>query len=549
MEMTYPSEAIFWYIQELTAGIIAESGIPSDRYHLGKIIHRSLKDAPDHILQIDGANGEKDTFKSALERSKQCAKAFRSLGLKYQDVIVIMAPNHINLVIPMYAALFNGIQVACVDMTLGVTELQDSFKCNTPKAVFCQSSNVETVREALKLLNNPAQIIVFDKNEQYESFHQFLEKYGQDTAENDFKPADFDPAITNAILMPTSGSTGTPKTAVLTHKNILVGFPHVLSVCTNFPTPFKITIVISPIQWVSAVFQFIMGPILRFTRVQTSSSLTAEHVRYLINKYKPEYTITSPTFLTTLIMPGREKCDFTSFQWLMVGGSNVTEKLIEDTKKLMPKTHVRICYGITEGSGMIFNFAYAPAGSVGFPTGHFQYKLTDPTTDEEILTHNLTGELRLKGPALFKCYYNNPVMTKATFDDDGWFKTGDLFYRDEHHNYYYVDRLKLLLKYRNHQVSPVEIESVIIKHPGVLDVAVTGIPDPECGDLPVALVILEDGHKVTAQEIKDLVKESLTDTKQLRGGVFFLKEFPTTSTSKLDRVKLKELAKILSIGQ
>ncbi|CAH1640981.1 unnamed protein product [Spodoptera littoralis] len=80
-----------------------------------------------------------------------------------------------------------------------------------------------------------------------------------------------------------------------------------------------------------------------------------------------------------------------------------------------------------------------------------------------------------------------------------------------------------------------------MKHPGVLQVAVTGIPDRECGDLVVACVVPKPGCSPTAQEIKNLVKDSLTDSKQLRGGVIFLKELPTTSTSKINRQKLKEM--------
>nr|XP_034828160.1 luciferin 4-monooxygenase-like isoform X2 [Maniola hyperantus] len=505
--MTHPvSNAVFWYIEELTAKIVAETGIPSDRYHLGKILLRSLKDAPDHILQIDGATDEKDTFKSALERSIRCATAFRNLGLKYQDVIVILAPNHINLVIPIYAALFLGLRVAGMDMTLGVDELQDSFQCCVPKIIFCQSSKVQTVQQALSKLKMTAQIISFDKSDDCLSLSKLLDEYAcTDTTVENFK-----------------------------------------NNRTIFPTPFKLGLLVSPIQWLSSTFQFILGPILRFTRLQTSSPMTPEHVYSMINKYKPDFTLMSPTFLTTLLKPGdRDKCDFSSLEYILVGGSVVTKELLQEMQKIMPKSHIKLAYGMTEVTGFVMDSSYSPFGSVGAPMPVLQCKLVDPISNEVINKPNVPGEMRVKGPTVFQGYYNNPEMTKEAFDEDGWLKSGDILYRDEYHNYYFYDRIKMLLKYRNHQVSPVEIESVIIKHPGVLDVVVTGIPDAECGDLPVALVILRDGHNVTAQEIKDLVKESLTDSKQLRGGVIFVKEFPTTSTTKVDRMKLKEWAKTL----
>ncbi|XP_052739286.1 luciferin 4-monooxygenase-like [Bicyclus anynana] len=550
--MRHPSSnAVYSYIEELSYNVVAKTGKPSDRYHVGKILLQSLKDAPSNkILQIDGTTGEEDTFKSALERSTRCATAFRNLGLQYQDVILIMAPNHINLVIPMYAALFLGIKVAGVDMTLGVNELQHTFKCCVPKIVFCQNSKIETVQEALNLQNISAHIITFNENNDILSLSKFLDQYGGQEAPENFLPAEFNPVETYAFLVTTSGSTGLPKTAALSHKNVIMSFPLLMTIRTEFPTPVKLGLVVSPIQWLSSTFSFIMGPILRYTRLQTSSLPTPEHVHSLINKYRPDFANMSPTFLISLLKTGeQEKCDFSCLQYMLVGGSVVTADLLEEMQKINPKLKIGVVYGLTETTGAVFDSAYSPIKSVGRPMPFLQYKLVDPTTNEEINEANVPGELLLKGPTIFKGYYNNPEMTAAAFNEDGWLKSGDILYRDEYYNYYFYDRIKMILKYKSHQVSPVEIESVIIKHPGVLDVAVTGIPDAECGDLPVALVILRDGHKVTAQEIKALVKESLTDSKQLRGGVIFVEELPTTSTSKLDRIKLKELAKILKREQ
>ncbi|XP_034827838.1 luciferin 4-monooxygenase-like [Maniola hyperantus] len=547
--MTHPvSDAVFWYIEELTAKIVAETGIPSDRYHLGKIILRSLKDAPEYILQIDGATDEKDTFKSALERSIRCATAFRNLGLKYQDVIVILAPNHINLVIPIYAALFLGLRVAGMDMTLEVGELQDTFQCCVPKIIFCQSSKVQNVQQALSKLKTTAQIISFDEpfqSDHCSSFSSLLDEYGGDTTVENFIPAEFDPVDTDALLLTTSSSTGPPKAAILSHKNIMMGFPLLMNNRTKFPTPVKLALLLSPIQWLSSNLQFILGPILRFTRLQTSSPMTPEHVYSLINKYRPDFSLTNPAFLRLLLKPGnREECNFSSLEYVMIGGNVVDKELLQETQKIMPKSHIKLAYGMTEVSGVVLDSSYSPFGSVGAAMPVMQCKLVDPISNEEINKPNVLGEMRVKGPTVFQGYYNNPEMTKAAFDEDGWFKSGDILYRDEYHNYYFYDRIKMLLRYKYDTLSPVAIESVIRKHPGVLDVVVTGILDAECGDLPVALV-LRNGHNVTAQEIKDLVKESLTDSKQLRGGVIFVKEFPTTSSTKVDRMKLREWAKTL----
>ncbi|XP_013167421.1 PREDICTED: luciferin 4-monooxygenase-like isoform X2 [Papilio xuthus] len=540
----HASDAVFWYLNELGSRVVAKTGIPSDRQHLGKLILQSLKDAPDFVMQVDGGTGKSDTFQDALERSVACANAFRAIGLKADDVIVLMAPNHNDLAISAYAALYLGLIVAGVDMTLGIKELEDAFTITSPKVIFCESEKAQDVAEACRNLKLYARIVTFSNGGKYNSFSEFLAKYGNNSSVEEFKAADLDPEKSSCWLLSTSGTTGAPKYATLTHTNIIMGFPNLWIMSSTFPTPVRSALVTSPVQWLSAIFTLILSPILRFTRIQSSLNVTREHAYYLINKYKPTYAIFSPPMATTLTKPEEcDKCDFSCFKTLLLGGSAVLQTLLENVKKIATEAEVYVVYGFSEIGSFAFNFVSPPPGSVGRPLAYLQHRLIDPDTQEDILEPNKTGELWVKGPVIFKGYYKNPEATAETFLNDGWIKSGDLFYRDENWNYFFVDRLKMLLKYRNHQISPTEIESVIIKHPGVLDVAVTGIPDNDCGDLAVACVVPQANCTVTAQEIKDLVKESLTDMKQLRGGVIFMKQLPLTSTSKVNRAVLKKIVR------
>ncbi|KAI5638729.1 AMP-binding enzyme domain-containing protein [Phthorimaea operculella] len=285
------------------------------------------------------------------------------------------------------------------------------------------------------------------------------------------------------------------------------------------------------------------SPILRYTRLQSTLPLTRDHAYHLINTYKPTQAILSPTLMLTLIKsPEREECDFTCFDLLLMGGSKTPPDLIEEFKTISPDTETCDVYGMSELTCIAFQPDEPPPGSCGKPLGCFQYRIVDITTQEDVMEPNEQGELWIKGPSIIKEYYHNPEATEEAFSEDGWFKTGDIFYRDENYNFFFVERFKLLLKYMSYHVSPIEVENVIRQHPEVLDVAVTGIPDPECGDLPVACVVRSDGAEVTAQDIKDLVKETLQDAKQLRGGVIFVDAIPMTASTKVHRRKLKEMA-------
>ncbi|XP_063896475.1 luciferin 4-monooxygenase [Helicoverpa armigera] len=533
-------DAIHLYMSEITSRLVAKTGIPSDRYHIGKLFLQSLKEAPDFVSQIDGGTGESETNGSVLDRSIRCAISLTALGLKKGDVMVLMGPNHLHYCIPHNAALFLGIMVACIDDTLNVNELQQLFHTNRPKIIFGQNKRTSDIEKAVDQAGIAAKIVTFDEGDKHDTLAKLLEVPNKKAIE-EFKATDFDPEETVAYLTSTSGTTGVPKTAMLTHKNIITGMPYIWTVFTKFPTPTKLVIVTSPGQWLSAGFHYLFSPILRYTRLQTSSPVTPEHFGDMVTKYRPSYIIISPNLMTTMI--AHAKCDFTCFECIFLGGSAVSQELIDEMKRISKAEHVYGVYGMSELSGTAVQHDYDPLpGSSGRPIGAVELKIVDPTTLQVITEPNVPGELWARGPSVFKGYHNNPEATKEALTDDGWLRSGDIFYRDHSWNLFFVERYKLLLKYRNHQVSPVEIENVIAKHPGVFQVAVTGIPDKECGDLVVACVVPKPGCSPTAQEIKDLVKESLTDTKQLRGGVIFMKQLPLTSSSKTNRKALKELA-------
>ncbi|XP_035448037.2 luciferin 4-monooxygenase-like [Spodoptera frugiperda] len=532
------NEVMAPYLDKLGDRVVANSGIPSDRYHLGKLIFQSIKDDPDLVMQIDGRTGESETNASVLKRTIRCATAFRNLGVNTGDVIVLMGANHLDLAVPLYAALYQGIATATIDRTLLVGELEATFNNLKPKIVFCQSEKVSDVQKAIAQANLNSKVISFDPTPDAMSFSKMMGTYGEEIDVNDFKLADFDPQETIAYLVSTSGTTGLPKSAIITHMNMSIGGGYIFPQAKQFP-PVRSVLIVAPLQWLSALVNFVMGPIFQYGRIQSSVPvLTTPHILELIKKYEPRFMISSPPMMTALM---KANCDFSCYDVLYLGGSAVPREMIEELRRLNPKTYIVDVYGMSEVGSMALANNACPLGSSGKPMAHIKYKLVDVDTGAEVTEPHKRGELWIQIPGYFKGYYNNPEATAEVLTEDKWFKTGDMMYRDEEWNFFFVERIKLLLKYKNHQISPVELEAVIRQHPGVLDVAVTSLTDPDDGDLPVACVVQRPGFQVTADEIKNLVKEKLTDTKHLRGGVMFLNELPLTQSTKVHRRKLKEL--------
>jgi len=144
-----------------------------------------------------------------------------------------------------------------------------------------------------------------------------------------------------------------------------------------------------------------------------------------------------------------------------------------------------------EGSGKIF-------------PGFFS-KVIDPET-QETLDEGQIGEICFKSEQVMMHYWNDPENTSKTIDQDGWMHTGDIGYYDEKDRLHVVDRLKELIKYKGYQVSPSEIEGLLLSHPAVKDAAVTGKPDEYSGEVPMAFIVKKPGANITAQDIQEFVK-------------------------------------------
>lgn len=161
-----------------------------------------------------------------------------------------------------------------------------------------------------------------------------------------------------------------------------------------------------------------------------------------------------------------------------------------------------------------------------------------------ISTHNTPGELYIRGPTVTPGYYDNPMANKATFDADDWLRTGDIAtYNFETRKWYIIGRRKDMIKVQGFQVSPSEIEAVLLMHPGVEDVAVVGIVGVGCersrSEQPRAYVVPLPGDKTISEEsLRLYVAERLSKYKHLSGGVEFVDAIPRNASGKILRQNL-----------
>lgn len=147
--------------------------------------------------------------------------------------------------------------------------------------------------------------------------------------------------------------------------------------------------------------------------------------------------------------------------------------------------------------------------TVGIPLPGFLSKIVDFET-QETLEIGQVGEICFKGEQLMLGYWNNSEATQQIIDYDGWLHTGDVGYFDDKGRIYVVDRIKELIKYKGYQVSPSEIETVLLSHPAVKDAAVTARADERNGEIPMAFIVKQPSATITGQDLQDFVKRELS---------------------------------------
>jgi acyl-CoA synthetase (AMP-forming)/AMP-acid ligase II len=186
-----------------------------------------------------------------------------------------------------------------------------------------------------------------------------------------------------------------------------------------------------------------------------------------------------------------------------------------------------------------------PTGSVGNLLPSMAIKFMN---GEDEVQAGEQGEIWIKGPNICKGYYKNPKATAESINREGWYRTGDVGYIDRHSNIFITDRMKELIKYNGYQVSPAQLEGLLLGHPAVNDVAVIGVYSKEkATELPRAYVMVAKGYasgKELEIEIIKWMGEKVSPYKRLRGGIRFVDVIPKSAAGKVLRKVLVEKAKM-----
>jgi fatty-acyl-CoA synthase len=234
--------------------------------------------------------------------------------------------------------------------------------------------------------------------------------------------------------------------------------------------------------------------------------------------YKENVTLAWPAY-TTIWQPILTHKDFDAqklgqLRGLLCVGPRETLELME---KALPQARVMSCYGLTECSGLpvmpwFTDDAEVRYGTCGQPMEGMEAQIRHPETHQPLPTGQ-RGALWMRGQYVIDGYWNDPEKTAQSFDDDGWFNTGDMASMDEQGYLYFHGRLKDTLKVGGENVAAVEVEAYLSTHPSVKIAAVVGIPDDKYGEVPAAFVEFRPGQAADSDELIAYCRKGLAGFK------------------------------------
>lgn len=527
---------------------------PLKNVTIGELLDETVQKYGDREAVVYSKEGFRLTYEELSKEVTKLAKALIGLGIQKGEHVAIWATNVPEWVLLQFATAKIGAVLVTVNTSYKARELEYLLKQSDTTTLFLidgfkGTSYVEIVQSLMTSKENLPQlknlIYIGDNTPNgMISWDKLLELANHITDE-ELKQRENRLTPNDVINMQyTSGTTGFPKGVMLTHYNIVnngylvaqsMKLSHEDRLCIPVPFFHCFGCVLGTLACVSVGAT--MVPIVEFN---------PELVLETVEKEKCTGLHGVPTmFIAELNLPNFSKFDLSILRTGIMAGSPCP---IEVMKKVMDKmnlTEITIAYGQTESSPVITQTTTSDpierrVETVGKPHPHVEVKIVDPTTGETV-GPNVQGELCTRGYLVMRGYYKMPDATAEAIDAEGWLHTGDLATMDEDGYVKITGRLKDMIIRGGENVYPREIEECLYQHESILDVQVIGVPDEKYGEKVAACIKLKEGHKVTAEQLREFCQDKLSYYK-IPEYYFFVDEYPMTASGKIQKYKLREQA-------
>ena len=494
------------------------------------VLHRTeqLGDKP---ALIDGLTGRKLTYGALAGGVKRVASALRRRGFKKGDVFAIFSPNLIDYPIAFFAVASLGGVITTVNSLYTPRELGEQLTNSGARFLLTVPAFMDRATEAVKGAAIE-EVFVFGDAGGATSFSELLSQPAEDFT------VEINPAEDLVALPYSSGTTGMAKGVMLTHRNLVANICQ-SEQCFHLREGERV-LGVMPFYHIYGMTVIMNLAIHSRATIVTMPRFELETFLRVLQDHRVARAYVAPPIVVALAKhPMVDKFDLSSVTTVFSGAAPLDEALAEACGRRL-NCKVNQGYGMTEASPVTHavrdNIEWNKVGSIGPVIPGTECKVVDITTGTT-LGPGSDGEIWIRGPQVMKGYLNNRAATEQILDRDGWLHTGDIGHADQDGDFFIVDRLKELIKYKGYQVPPAELEAILLSHPAVADAAVIPSPNEEAGEVPKAFVVLKSD--VSPEALMQYVAERVAPHKKIRL-VETIDEIPKSASGKILRRKLVE---------
>ena len=507
--------------------------------------------------------GKSITYRDLDLQTRKIAAWLQSLDLQKGDRVAVMMPNVLQNPIAVYGILRAGLVVVNVNPLYTPRELEHQLRDCGAKAIFVLENFAHTVEQVLAhtdvrhvvvtalgdmlgvkghivnlIVRKVKKLVPAWSIPDHRSFKSVI-------AEGSRLPLKLSELTGSdiAFLQYTGGTTGVAKGAILTHSNLLANQLQLLlwlqSAYINKPRPEQLTFVCAlPLYHIFALtVNSLMGMSLGGHNVLIANPRDIPAFIKELGKYKFDMFPGLNTLFNALMNnPEFAKLDLSNTATL-AGGMAVQRPVAERWRK-MTGAWITEGYGLSETSPVASANRFDSSefsGTIGLPITGTDFDIRDENGNS--LPIGEVGEICIRGPQVMAGYWKQPAETARVMTADGFFRSGDMGFMDERGYTKIVDRKKDMILVSGFNVYPNEIEEVAVMHPGVLEAAAIGIPDPHSGEA-VKLFIVKKDPALTEADVKAHCAENLTNYKRPRF-IEFRTELPKSNVGKILRKELR----------
>ncbi|HEY8547368.1 MAG TPA: long-chain-fatty-acid--CoA ligase [Acidimicrobiales bacterium] len=506
---------------------------------IADIIRAHAAERPDATaLEFEGATL---TFGQLDERSNRVGQALRSAGVQATDRVAFIDKNGLEWFEVTFGLAKLGAVNVSVNWRLAPAEMLQIIDDAQAEVVIVGPEFVGHIEKIEDRLERVRTIVAIGGHDRWVDYEELV-----DAAE----PVDPDHTSSGsdvAFQLYTSGTTGLPKGVMLTNDNFFKGVAGIAEQW-RFDTE-SVNLAMMPMFHIAGAGWATVG-LYHGCKTVVLRDIDPARILQVIPEHRITNAFMVPAVIQFLLMtPGVHDTDFSSMRALVYGASPITDKVLVQAMEVIGCEMIQV-YGLTETTGAITQLDgvdHDPVNrpevlrSCGKPYPWVEMRIVDAATGEDKPLGEV-GEIWTRSHQNMAGYWNNPDATAAAITPDGWFRTGDAGYADAEGYIYIHDRVKDMIVSGGENVYPAEVENVLMKHEGVADVAVIGVPDEKWGEAVKAIVVpaagVEAGDEL-AVELIAFAREHLAGYK-LPKSVDYAETLPRNPSGKLLKRELRE---------